>query len=330
VTNRRASRAAIPGGTVRALLWRIYQPFSGFVAWLAKLGWRLGGRPWEAYERQGILPIPLHYYQPYPAARELDQSGFWGAESRLAGIDLRIPECLTLLEEMGREFGDECDWPETTDDVHAYHCSNGTFGFSSAAVAHAMVRRFKPRRIVEVGSGYSTHILCDALDRNAVETGSSPELTSIEPYPPEILNARLPRLTTRVERRVEQVDPSLFGRLQGNDILFIDSSHVIRYGGDVLFLYLEILPELNPGVVVHIHDIHLPDPYPRAYFEDNRYIWNEQQLLHAYLCHNDRVRVLMPCWLIHKKHDEAFQAAFPRYRPALHRPGSSFWLQRNP
>lgn len=311
---------------MRRLLWRIYRPFSGLVAWVVKLGWRLGGRPWAAYERQGILPIPLHYYQPYPGAKALEQSGFWERETELPGIDLRLPECLALLEDLGSRYGPECDWPDHGDDPRVYHCANGTFGFTSAAVAHAMVRHVQPKRIIEVGSGYSTHILCHALGQNATESGTSPELTSIEPYPPEILKADLPCLTTRVERRVEEVDPSLFSQLQANDILFIDSSHVIRYGGDVLFLYLEVLPRLNPGVVVHIHDIHLPGPYPRVYFEDNRYIWNEQQLLQAFLCHNDRFRVLLPCWLIHAKHDDAFRRAFPRYDPALHRPGSSFWI----
>ena len=262
-------------------------------------------------------------------AGELEQSGFWERESELLGVDLRLPECLALLEAIGSSFGAECEWPEHGSDPHAYQWANVTFGFTSAAVAHAMVRRFRPRRILEVGSGYSTHILGGALERNAQEDGNAPELTSIEPYPPEILNTDVPRLTRRLELRVEEVDRSLFGQLESNDILFIDSSHVIRYGGDVLFLYLEVLPTLRPGVVIHIHDIHLPDPYPRVYFDDERYVWNEQQLLHAFLAHNNAFRVLLPCWLIHKRHDDLFSRAFPHYDSRRHRPGSSIWLQRH-
>jgi hypothetical protein len=312
---------------VRAFLWKIYAPFSGVVAWLVKLGWRLGGRPWAAYESQGIVPVPLHYYHPYPKQTDPSLNRFWKQESNLAGLQIRMDDCLRLLDEVGGAFGDECAWPERSDDPHVYHSGNGTFGYASAAVAHAMIRHLAPRRVIEIGSGYSTHILGGALARNAA-TGSKPKLISVEPHPPEILNTEVPCLTQRIERPVEEVDRSLFESLRAGDVLFIDSSHVIRYGGDVLFLYMDVLPSLAPGVVVHIHDIHLPDPYPRAYFDENRYVWNEQYLLQAFLCGNARFRVLLPCWLIHKKHDDRFRRAFPRYDPALHRPGSSMWIER--
>jgi len=312
---------------VRALLWMIYAPFNGVIAWLSKLGFRLGGRPWAEYERHGIVPVPVHYYHPYPKSREPSLLRFWEHESDLAGIDVALPDGLRLLEELGRDFGTECVWPERADDPHAYHTSNGTFGYTSAAVAHAMIRRLRPQRVIEVGSGYSTHILGGALARSAA-TGGTSELISIEPYTPEILRTQIPHLKQRIERPVEEVDRSLFETLDVNDILFIDTSHVIRYGGDVLFLFLDVLPSLRPGVVVHIHDIHLPDPYPRVYFEENRYVWNEQYLLQAFLCHNAAFRVLLPCWLIHKKHDDVFRRAFPAYDPARHRPGSSLWIQR--
>jgi hypothetical protein len=315
---------------VRALLWRIYAPFCGAVAWLAKLGWRLGGRPWAAYERQGLVPVPLHYYHPYPRADDPALSRFWERKSGLQGVEASLDEALGLLEEIGRAFGAECVWPESSADPHAYHSSNGTFGYASAAVAHAMIRHLAPRRVIEVGSGYSTHILGGALARNAKDAGHAGELISIEPHPPEILNTEIPCLTRRIARPVEEVDPSLFEGLGRNDVLFIDSSHVIRYGGDVLFLYLEVLPALAPGVVVHVHDIHLPEPYPRVYFDENRYVWNEQYLLQAFLCHNARFRVLLPCWWIHRDHDDCFRQAFPRYDPASHRPGSSLWIERKP
>jgi predicted O-methyltransferase YrrM len=313
--------------SVRSVLWALYRPLIGLLARLVKLGWRLG-RPWSLYERQGVLPIPVHYYHPYPTGNELEQGAFWTEPSELLGIELELPAALELLEELGRRFSAECDWPEHSSDPHVYHASNGSFGLASAAVAHAMVRRFAPGRIIEVGSGYSTHVLGAALERNAAERGGSPELISIEPHPPEILRTAIPRLSERIEKRVELVESDLFRRLKRNDFLFIDSSHVIRDGGDVLFLYLRVLPSLAPGVVVHIHDIHLPDPYPRSYFEDDRYVWNEQQLLQAFLCHNDAYRVLLPCWLVHREHDDLFRRAFPRYDPRRHRPGSSFWMQR--
>jgi hypothetical protein len=313
---------------VRRLLLRLCAPLVPILAWLARIPFRLGGKPWRAYERQGIVPVPVHYYHPYPEESDPGLLRHWERESDLAGIDLDVPASLALLDEIGRSFAAECVWPERTDDPRVFHSSNGQFGYASAAVAHAMVRRLAPRRVIEVGSGYSTHVLGGALARNARESGRSPELTSIEPHPPEILKAEIPFLSRRIERRVEEVDRSLFATLERGDLLFLDSSHVIRYGGDVLFLYLEILPALGTGVVVHIHDIHLPDPYPRVYYDESRYVWNEQYLLQAFLCHNPRFRVLLPCWLIHRKHDDAFRRAFPAYDPERHRPGSSLWIER--
>jgi hypothetical protein len=288
---------------------------------------RRAGVPFSEFDRRGWLPVPIHYYHPYPAEDELAAGGFWTKESRLDGVALDLAGSLELLRKLGREYGEECRWPEEGPGPGRYFAQNGAFGFSSAAVAHVMVRRHRPRRVIEVGSGFSTHVLSGALARNTAE-GSPGEITSIEPFPPATLAGDIPHLTRRVERRVETVDPALFSELGEHDLLFIDSSHVIRYGGDVLFLYLEVLPSLAPGVVVHVHDIHLPEPYPRTYFDDQRLVWNEQQLLHAFLCHNGAFEVLLPCWMIHSRHDEVFAEAFAAYDPARHRPGSSFWMRR--
>jgi predicted O-methyltransferase YrrM len=298
---------------------------------LTTLAYKIARRfevPYSTFERRGWLPIPLHFYYPFPAVRELESDGYWDRQTAFTGIQLDFERCLALLGELGREFGAECRWPEHSDDPHRYHCANDSFGFTSAAVAHAMVRRLKPQRIIEVGSGYSTHILAGALAANAAGQSGDAELISIEPYPTEVLNTEIPHLGRRIRERVERVERSLFDELGKNDLLFIDSSHVIRYGGDVLCLYLDVLPALRPGVVAHIHDIHLPQPYPRVYFEQQRYVWNEQQLLQAFLCHNTQFEILLPCWMIHLERDDLFRAAFEAYDPAHHRPGSSFWIRR--
>ena len=97
---------------MRGLLWRIYRPFAGLVAWTAKLGWRLGGRPWSSWERHGLVPVPLHYYHPYPDSAELERSGYFERASAMRGIDLDPSSWLALLDELGRGFGEECRWPE--------------------------------------------------------------------------------------------------------------------------------------------------------------------------------------------------------------------------
>jgi len=284
--------------------------------------------PFDRFERWGWLPIPVHFYHPYPASRDLEDTAYWTTTTRMSGVALDLPRCVELVREVGRAYGAECRWPRRSEDPHTYCWDNGNFGFTSAAMAHAMVRHFKPRRVIEVGSGYSTHILGGALRRNREETGAGAKMTIIEPHPGEVLNTEIPHLEKRVHQRVETVDPVLFGELRANDLLFVDSSHVLRYGGDVAFLYLDVLPKLAPGTIVHIHDIHLPEPYPRTYFEQARYVWNEQQLLQAFLCHNRHFEILAPCWMLHLEHDTVFREVFPDYDPRQHRPGSSFWIRR--
>lgn len=283
--------------------------------------------PWQLFERAGFLPIPLHYYQPYPTQAELTRSGFWSHASELPGVSVDLHKCLALLDELGVSFGDECAWPEVANAPHVYHTGNDQFGFASAAVAHALVRRLKPRLIIEVGSGYSTHILAGALDRNRGD-GRPGVLHCIDPARPAILDTSIPAIAQRIHQPVETIPTDFFSSLGESDLLFIDSSHIIRYGGDVLFLYLEILPRLRPGVWVHIHDIHLPGPYPEAYYALERRVWNEQYLLQALLMHSRAFEVVLPCWWIHLRHDDRFAAAFRRYHPSRHRPGSSLWMRR--
>lgn len=296
---------------------------------LMRVARRLGVPP-ARFERHGWLPVPLHFYHPYPSEEEVAASDPWSRDTAFAGVDIDLDACAGRLEEWGRTFGEECRWPEHSDDPRTYHASNGAFGFTSAAVAHTVLRRVRPGRVVEVGSGYSTHVLSGALVRNAADGGRSGEIVSIEPYPATILDCDIPHLARRIERRVETVELDVFDALDDGDVLFIDSSHIIRYGGDVLFLYLEILPRLRPGVVVHIHDIHLPEAYPRVYYDESRYVWNEQCLLQAFLVGNRDFEVWLPCWWLHRDRPAAFEAAFPAYRPGDHRPGSSFWMRRRP
>ena len=309
----------------RRLVARIYRGLAPGLGACHRLGAR-GGVPWDAFDARGILPIPLHYYHPYPQAATLQAGGFWDRVSELPGVRIDVPACLERLRGLGREFGAECTWPQ--DPGRGYYETNPVFGFSSAAVAHAMIRHYKPRCVIEVGSGNSTRILGAALERNQAESGAESSLVSIEPNPGPILSGEIPELVERISQPVEQVPFSLFQRLGPGDLLFIDSSHIIRYGSDVIFLYLEVLPRLRPGVVVHVHDIHLPWAYPREYFEQHRWVWNEQYLLQALLAGGGTFRVLLPCWWIHRTHDDVFREAFPHYDPAIHRPGSSYWMER--
>jgi len=126
-------------------------------------------------------------------------------------------------------------------------------------VLHCMMRHYKPRRIIEAGSGASSLVIAAAARLN----GNTPDYTIIDPYPGEVVGRGLPGVTTLLRERVERVDRQLFSTLRDGDLLFIDTSHVVKTGGDVNYLFLHVLPLLNPGVVVHVHDIFLSYEYPR-------------------------------------------------------------------
>jgi hypothetical protein len=158
-------------------------------------------------------------------------------------------------------------------------------------------------------------------------------LISIDPFPNKILKKGFPGLSKLIADKVQNVDLKLFASLAAGDILFIDSSHVMRSGGDVQLEYCEILPRMAPGVLVHIHDISLPKPYPRVYFE-NRLYFNEQYLLQAFLCFNSRFEVIWPGNYMMLKYPKEICNVFPEYHEMrksfpMSEP-SSFWMRARP
>jgi predicted O-methyltransferase YrrM len=167
-------------------------------------------------------------------------------------------------------------------DVNEFNFENHFYRSPDAEVLYAIVRLFKPKRIIEVGSGYSTLMFRHAIVDGDLQT----TLTSIDPAPRrEIANHADKIITSKLE---ELHDLTVFGQLQKNDILFIDSSHEIELGNDVLKLYLTVIPLLNPGVIIHIHDVFLPYEYPEQWMVECRWKWNEQYLVQAMLqCSNE-------------------------------------------
>jgi hypothetical protein len=179
-----------------------------------------------------------------------------------------------------------------------------------------------------VGSGYSTRLARAAIDANVAEApGYACRHVCIEPYEMPFLD-RLPGIEV-VRQRVEDVDPALFQTLGENDILFIDSSHVIRPQGDVLLLVLEVLPALRSGVFVHVHDVFTPQDYPSSWVIDEVRLWNEQYLVEAFLSCNDRFEIVGALGYLARHHTGALAAKLPVFGadPARYQPGS-FWIRR--
>ena len=150
---------------------------------------------------------------------------------------------------------------------------------------------------------------------------------AVEPYPNATIKKGFPGLSRLIDAPVQQVSLAEFERLRENDILFIDSSHVLKIGSDVEFLFLEVLPRLNPGVIVHIHDIFLPANYPRRWVVDELRFWNEQYILQAFLAFNRAFEVLWAASYMNIKHPERLESAFPSYKRGQRPPGS-FWMRK--
>jgi hypothetical protein len=183
-----------------------------------------------------------------------------------------------------------------------------------------MVRHLQPARMVEVGCGWSTTVTAAALRDGQLPT----HLTCVEPYPRDFLRTMDDVLTLR-EEKVEHTPATVFDELQAGDILFIDSSHVVKTGSDVVHQFLQVLPRLADGVIVHVHDIFIPEDYPKGWVRVG-FNWTEQYLLQAYLVGNARAHVLaMNHWLA-LRHPEAVTAAFG----PMELNGSSVWFVTGP
>lgn len=282
--------------------------------------------------KQGFLPVPVHYYSPIPDIHDLVERSVWNKKSILSGIDFNEQKQLDLLERIGNSYGSECNWSALpSGKALDFFTENNSFGFGCAAGLHGIIRSFKPKRIIEVGSGQSSRIIAQAIHLNANLNKQQCQYTIIDPYPQEFITHESIGYTELVQERVELTNSARFQSLQKNDILFIDSGHTVRIGGDVNYLFLDILPQLKPGVFVHIHDINLPYEYPKAYAlnEHFRQFWTEQYLLQSFLTHNSEFEIVLAVYSLMKDHKTQFIKAFPHYTPQEHKSMSgSFWIRR--
>ncbi len=238
--------------------------------------------------KKGHVP-PGHYYSPIPNLEEIKSRHtqiFEKPINEILGIDLNTSEQLKLLESFAGNYGD-LPFPEDPSSGFRYYLNNDFYAYSDGICLYSMLRQLKPRRFIEVGSGFSSAAALDTRDRFL---DSEMEFVFIEPYP-----ERLESLLTSDDKKnehiriipsfVQDVTLDIFSSLQSGDILFIDSTHVSRVGSDVNYLFFEVIPALNPGVHIHIHDVFFPFEYPKKWIYDGR-SWNESYLLRAFLQYN--------------------------------------------
>ena len=281
-------------------------------------------RTLRVFRRFGVYPIRDHYYEPLFNPAYLRQPLHQDRE--LPGLDFNTEEQLELLKKF--EYQDELkELPRNRGGALEYYYDNDAFESGDAEFLYSVIRHFKPQRILEIGSGSSTLLAARGTQANRRDDPSyTCDHICIEPYEAEWLE-RLD--VTTVREPVERLDKALFSRLEKNDILFIDSSHMIRPQGDVLFEYLEILPILQSGVLVHIHDIFTPKDYIAEWICQDVRFWNEQYLLEAFLSFNTEFKIIGALNFLKHHYPNELASCCPVLAEQMDaREPGSFWMVR--
>jgi predicted O-methyltransferase YrrM len=308
-----------------ALIDLMAAPFVYPSAWLLKNIRRVGVRKLphcrNALMKVGVFPIRDHYYEPQFNYRKNRQP--FSQDRELSAIDWNVDGQLKMISSLS--FTHELQGLSRKEmSVPDFHLDTILFGPGDAEYWYQLIRLMKPGRIFEIGGGNSTLVAIKAIRKNLQEDPDySCKHICIEPYERPWLESTG---VSMIRKKVEDLGVEFFSELQENDVLFIDSSHVIRPQGDVVFEYLELLPILKVGVIVHIHDIFSPRNYLREMLVDKAVFWNEQYLLEAFLSQNDKWKITGALNYLHHNHYEELKSVAPFLTPD--REPSSFYIQR--
>jgi hypothetical protein len=272
---------------------------------------------------------PGHFYSPIPNLRELEKQAdtLWPVEppTELPGVDLRADEQLATFSRAAK-LARSHEIHQRSTDPWRYYSDNVAYGVGDALMLHGMLRLIRPQRLIEIGSGHSSAMMLDTVEHYV---GGKTELTFIEPYP-ELLESLLrngdrERITI-VPTGLQQVPLDTFRALESGDVLFIDSTHVLKTGSDVAWLYANVLPSIKPGVWVHIHDMFYPFEYPKAWVMEGR-AWSEVYLVRAFLAFNSDFEIVLFNDWVAKFHRDRIEAELPAM---LGNTGGALWLRRTP
>lgn len=273
---------------------------------------------------------PGHFYSTIPSLPEVEKNKqrIFGDHS-VKDINLNVEAQFQLVQSF-KPYYDEMPFIFDDTKKHSlrYKSKNAMYRFSDVIFLHAFIRHYRPKKIIEVGSGHSSAVM---LDTNEHFFNKAMRLTFIEPYPGErLLKVLRPedRLCSSIyERFVQNIDITFFHTLDANDILFIDSSHVSKVGSDVNYLIFEVFPELKPGVLIHVHDIFYPFELPQEWILRYKCFWNEVYLLRAFLMNNHDYEILMFNSLLQKQNKDWFNENMPLCLEGSDFTGS-IWLRK--
>ncbi len=275
---------------------------------------------------QGAYPAG-HYYSPIPSMEEvlayIQSRQVPGSE--LVGIEMNAQGQRDLLNEYALFYKD-LPFPEKQGPKLRFYYENSWFSYSDAIFLYCFLKKFTPKKIIEVGSGFSSAVMLDTIDS---VYSRRPEMTFVEPYP-DRLNSLLTEKDRQqiklIDKKIQEVPSDIFLALEAGDLLFIDSSHVVKCGSDLQLLMFEILPRLQPGVFVHFHDVFYPFDYPSDWLNEGRY-WNENYFLRAFLSYNSEWRIVLFNSYVHHVFGDLIKEKMPL---CVKNSGGSLYLQRQP
>lgn len=271
---------------------------------------------------------PTHFYSPTPDLRELPAE-LWTKNKDISNLDWDADRQLAWAEQLTGKYGEELDWPREAlrNDPTAYYLDNFAYRSGDAEPCHLMMRDLKPRRVIELGSGMSSKLISRALERNRAQ-GHAVRYDVYDLYPEDHIGSRKVKGVDELHKTAVQNMPlEIFDRLEAGDVLFIDTSHVLRVGSDVEYEYTQILPRLKPGVVVHIHDIFLPLEYPREWIFKNNWCWNEQYLVQAILANGKGFETIYAAAFMWQNRKNELARLWKHFDPSKCLP-ASLWLRK--
>ena len=295
--------------------------FSGiFLKFYRKVGSKRFPINTNLLKKIGVFPIIDHFYEPFFNHKTLTED--FSKIRNLPSINFREQEQLDLLKsfKFQKDFQSFLDSEADLKTLRSFSITNGSYGAGDAEILFNFLRLKKPSKIIEIGSGNSTKVIEAALKLN-IKEGSNPKFTCIEPYKPWLKSTEHIKI---LRSKLEQTSLDWTKELSDGDFLFIDSSHMIRPQGDVLYEYLEVIPMLNPGVFVHVHDIFSPRDYPETWLKTDVKFWNEQYLLETLLSNSNRYKVIASLNYLAKDYYEEFKKVCPHLN-AKHEPAAFYF-----
>lgn len=272
---------------------------------------------------------PGHFYSPVVDPDELigQAARLWPDCPKIIGIDFNDAEQEYLLREVFPQHMPSYDYPERleeSDNLTSFYTQNSQFSWLDSRALFVLLREWKPKRFIEIGSGFSTLLAADVGRRFL---NAELEITCVEPYPRGFLRRGIPGVKRLIEKKVQEVPLSVFDELEAGDVLFVDSSHVAKTGSDVNYIYFEILPRLAKGVLIHIHDIFFPHDYPKDWVLTENRSWNEEYLVRALLMYSTAFRVRFGCSYAFWRFPQLVKEALAL--PSGHAfGGGSLWVER--